>query len=174
MVSVDCDFPYVTSAGSAFKNCVNLESFKGDLNNLTDGRNMFNKCSSLESIKANFENLSLAPNMFWNCGNLNRVECTAPNITNGYNMFRNCSSLTNDGILIENFTTNIIDGLGMFQGTKITQIPWSFPNLVRSRQMFQDTQISGHLSLDMRRQFPKVSKANLGEVSTEYPVARMF
>lgn len=157
---VECPFPNVTSAVSAFENCVNLESFSGDFNNLTDGTSMFRNCSSLESIKTDFDNLSLGINMFYNCENLNRFECTAPNITDGYNMFRYCSSLANDSILTENFTTYIIDGLGMFQGTAITQIPWTFPNLVRSRQLFRDTQISGHLSLNMPNQFPNVSLEN--------------
>lgn len=63
----------------------------------------------------------------------------------------------------------------MFQGTAISQIPWTFPTLVRSRQMFSGCKnITGHLELDMRKQFPQVSKANLGELGNQWPAAHMF
>jgi hypothetical protein len=144
-----------------FRDCTSIRTVVGEMPKLTDGTNMFRECSSLETIDVNFDNLSEGISMFYACSALSAFACKVPKLTDGYNMFRYCSSLSNDSILTENFTTTyIVDALGMFQGTAITHIPWTFPNLVRSRQMFRDTQISGHLSLNMPNQFPNVSLKN--------------
>ena len=80
-------------------------------------------------------------------------------------MFRDCVMLNENNFhLDDNSTTHfyntLVDGLCMFQGTSFTSIPWNFPNLTRSKQMFSRTNISGHLSLDMTTQFPEVSTNN--------------
>ena len=91
-------------------------------------------------------------------------------------MFRDCVMLNENNFhLDDNSTTHfyntLVDGLCMFQGTSFTSIPWNFPNLTRSKQMFSRTNISGHLSLDMTTQFPEVSTNN-GKWSD--PVSYMF
>jgi hypothetical protein len=116
------------------------------------------------------DNVTTAMNMFRGCTNLKNVKIEMPKLLKGNHMFRDCPLLNNNNMQLGNFNNSVEDGLAMFQGTGLTEIPWSFPNLKRCRQMFRETQISGHLSLDMKTQFPNVSKANWGE----WPAAQMF
>lgn len=157
----------------------NIKSFEVNIPNVTDtgsedGGYMFYTSSasfiSLESVDFKMDNVTTAMNMFRGCTNLKNVKIEMPKLIKGNHMFRDCPLLNNNNMQLGNFNNSVEDGLAMFQGTGLTEIPWSFPNLKRCRQMFRETQISGHLSLDMKTQFPNVSKANWGT----WPAAQMF
>ena len=94
ITSVKCPFPYVTSAVSAFENCINLKSFEGDLNSLTDGNHMFGGCEKLETFTGKLPNLSIGNNMFYHT-NLSEFTEDLPLLQDGTEMFRECKNLSN-------------------------------------------------------------------------------
>ena len=89
---VECPFPYVTSAVSAFQYCVNLKSFKGDLNKLNDGNHMFSDCGKLETFTGKLPSLSKGNSMFY-ATKLSEFTEDLTALTDGTEMFRECKSL---------------------------------------------------------------------------------
>ena len=83
---VECPFPHVTSAVSAFQYCVNLKSFKGDLNSLTNGTRMFSDCEKLETFTGNLPSLTKGNSMFY-ATNLSEFTTELPSLTDGTEMF---------------------------------------------------------------------------------------
>jgi hypothetical protein len=130
---VDCPFPYVTSAVSAFENCTNLKSFNGNLNSfnaieyyvdnesnnvsldsLQYGNRMFYGCEKLETFTGDLPSLSTGNNMFYYT-NISDFTTDLPNLTDGTKMFRKCGNLKTFKSNLESLSTYT----GMFMDTKL-------------------------------------------------------
>lgn len=121
ITSVECHFPYVTSAVSAFENCSNLDSFLGNLDNLNDGTNMFSNCLKLEDFAGKLTSLSIGKSMFYNT-NLAEFTEDLPSLTDsstgGYfpgGMFSQCENLK----LFSSNMGKLTTYSGMFDGTSL-------------------------------------------------------
>lgn len=112
---VECPFPNVTSAVSAFENCVNLKSFKGDLNSLNDGTQMFHNCEKLGTFTGKLPSLSIGKSMFYNTNLANFTE-DLTSLTDGTNMFKDCKNLKKFKSNLSSLTTYS----NMFGNTKLT------------------------------------------------------
>lgn len=146
LISVDCPFPALINGTRMFYKCSALQAFATNYDNDEKDKHM------------SFDKLQTGTRMFQGCTSLTRIESRTPSLTHVQHMFRDCTSLTEDQFIVENIQDNLFDGLCMFQNTSFSSIPWTFPNLERCKQMFMDTKITGHLSLSMPTQFPKVTE----------------
>lgn len=143
----------------------------GSMDSVTDATNMFG-CIRKKDEDGNYirdENGNFI--IISQCENLEQLNCSMNSLQKGNHMFRDCPKLNENNTELGFFYRTLADGLCMFLGTSFTSIPWDFPKLTRSKQMFSHTNISGHLSLDMTTQFPEVSTNN-GQWSD--PASYMF
>lgn len=178
---VECPFPHVTNAVSAFENCINLESFKGDLNSLTNGTQMFHNCEKLGTFTGKLPSLSIGKSMFYNTNLANFTE-DLTSLTDGTDMFKDCENLKTfssnmgslttysgmfDGTSLNIFKTNEINtadtGSTFMQGIALTSSKSSLrdfycnlPNMTNTDSMFKD-----YTSLEWFESYlPNVSNAD--------------
>lgn len=116
LVEWDSDLPLMQYGSMAFHCCDHLESFKGNLNslsqacdmfyhcfaldtfyvdmpNLIDGRYMFRECSEMTSFKSSLDKMENGYDMFLHCSYLNSFSAPYLGLVNGQEMFYHCSSL---------------------------------------------------------------------------------
>ena len=153
---------------------LDLRYVRGNFGSLTDGTRMFANNKVLEIVGSNFPVLETAPQMCFNCTKLtNTFGC--PSLKVGHEMFSNCKSL--EYITPGDFDA-LEDGFRMFQGSSISSIPQGgFPSLKNARNLFNYANFTGHLDINMARDFPNVSKNNCqwnGILTGEFPAAYMF
>lgn len=174
LTSFGLDMPNLVNGISMFNYCTNLASCSTtSFPELVEGSAMFYYCDGLKTISTSFPKLQVADSMYRGCTLLSGFSNipSFPALINGRNMFRDCVNLNCSNFTDSSFSA-LQDGMGMFQGTTITNIPCKFPALQNARQMFYKTPISGHLDLDMPRDFPNV-RVN-GHNGGDYPTAYMF
>ena len=172
LTSVNCPFPKLHTANRMFYNCSALTTFKSDLPSLFDGGGMFRECHALTTFDSKLTELNSGRYMFYNCSALTAFKSNSNKLNDGTNMFRFCSKLNENNFNFDNFNETLTNGLAMFHGTSFTTIPCKFPSLIHARQMFMECNISGHLDLDMPRDFPNV-KTNSFQ-GGDCPTAYMF
>jgi hypothetical protein len=69
----------------------NLESFVGDMPNLTDGTDMFKNCSKLATFVGDLSAMTDGTSMFQGCTLLTTFIADLSSLTNGENMFDGCA-----------------------------------------------------------------------------------
>lgn len=183
--------------GSKMFKQTSISSFNLSMPELTNGTEMFYYCTSLASCSTqSFPELTQGNRMFYYCDGLRSIDTTFPKLQNANEMYRGCTLLS--GITVSNKFPNLTsarfmfrdctnfvpnfddtsfpqleDGFAMFDTvSNLTEIPCKFPNLKNARQMFRKCNISGHLDLDMPRDFPNVKTNSFG--GGDYPTAYMF
>lgn len=169
----------VTHAEEAFVNTSISNFTVPRMPQLISGRSMFGNCKSLYQIETIYPKLENGNDMFRGCSDLRyfMMERDAenmgkfPKLTTARFMFRDSVKFDTTDFTDESFPL-LEDGMGMFQGIPLTKIPCKFPSLKNARQMFYKTNISGHLELDMPRDFPNVSTNSYS--GGDYPTAYMF
>ena len=180
--SFGLEMPNLVNGTSMFNYCTSLASCSTpSFPELIEGSAMFYYCDGLKTISTTFPKLQVADSMYRGCTLLGGFTASDdamssgtyafPALINGRNMFRDCVNLNCSNLNDSSFPV-LEDGMAMFQGTPITSIPCKFPALQNARQMFYKTPISGHLELDMPRDFPNVSVN--GHNGGDYPTAYMF
>ena len=181
LTGFELEMPNLVNGTSMFNYCTNLASFSTpSFPELVEGSAMFYYCNILETVSTSFPKLQVADSMFRGCTLLSGFTDDAgmssstysfPALVNGRNMFRDCVNLNCNNLTDSSFPA-LQDGMAMFQGTTVSDIPCKFPSLQNARQMFYKTPISGHLDLDMPRDFPNVGVN--GHSGGDYPTAYMF
>ena len=179
MQSTVCWLGNVIDATDAFTNTGIADFRVPCMHELSYGDSMFGNCKSLYQIETTFPKLEQANNMYRGCSDLRyfRMELDGENmgkfpmLISARFMFRDCVNFDTTDFTDESFPL-LEDGMGMFQGIPLTKIPCKFPSLKNARQMFYKTNISGHLELDMPRDFPNVSTNSYN--GGDYPTAYMF
>lgn len=135
---------------------INLETFNGSLESVTNGQSLFEGMSKLKSVTTNLKSLKLGykmcancvslttfigdtssmtrgGRMFEGCVSLNTINMNLGSLVDGRNMFDNCSSITSFGGDLQ----NLQNGYCMFMGcSSLTSFSCGLPSLTEGREMF--------------------------------------
>lgn len=172
--SFNLSMPKLTHGTEMFYYCTSLASCSTQsFPELTQGAKMFYYCDDLKTIDTTFPKLQNANEMYRGCTLLSKITGSNkfPNLTSARYMFRDCVNF------VPSFDDTsfplLEDGQCMFDKvSNLTKIPCKFPSLKNARQMFMECNISGHLDLDMPRDFPNVKTNSF--TGGNYPTAYMF
>lgn len=135
--------PLMKNIDSLLKTCINLRTFTGAFVNVTScDSSLFKGCPRLRAVDINLASLTDGTELFRYLSELEVVRGQFDSLTEGKNMFRDCPRLSEVPEFYE-----VINGLGMFQGTNISKLP-VLPKLQFGRQTFQNCKnLKGHLEL---------------------------